>query len=161
MVLTDDLEIAAAVVSTLQNLREEYRVIIEGFPENVTQAKHFARMIGEPNRVVYLRCSKDTAQQRLLQFDKHSSFYLSPAVINNLYEKFSSFIEPISSYYHSLHKYYGEVLAEYSLDEVIRRVENLIIPEVVMIRGDISHEFLSFIKHQGFKLVNCVHLIEL
>ena len=60
-----------------------------------------------------------------------------------------------------LKKYYGEVLAEYSLDEVIRRVENLIIPEVVMIRGDISHEFLSFIKHQGFKLVNCVHLIEL
>ncbi|OMJ88811.1 hypothetical protein SteCoe_9200 [Stentor coeruleus] len=162
IVLTDDLEIASAVVSTLQNLREEYRVIIESFPENLAQAKHFARMIGEPNRVIYLRCSKDIAQQRLLQSDKHSGAYLSPAVINNLYEKFTSNIEQITGYYkNTVNKYYGEVLAEYTLDEVIRRVESLIVPEVVLARGEVCKEFLDFMGKKGYKLVNCIHLVDL
>lgn len=162
VVLTDDLEIVANVVSTLQNLREEYRVIIEGFPENINQAKHFARLIGEPNRVVYLRCSKDTAQQRLLHADKHSDAYMSPAVINNIYEKFSASIESITAHYKaSLGKYYGEVLAEYSLDEVIRKVETLIIPEVILIKGHTHLLFLEYFTKLGYKLVNCVHLLEL
>lgn len=161
-VLTDDLEIVTQVITVLQNLREEYRVIIEGFPENIAQAKHFARLIGEPNRVIYLRCSKDTAQQRLLQCDKHTSAYASPALVNKKYETFTSSIEAICAYYkQTLNKYYGEVLAEYSLDEVIRRVETLIIPEVIMARGEVCIEFLQYMQRQGYKLVNCVHLLEL
>lgn len=160
--LVDDLEIASALVAYLQNLREEYRVIVEGFPENLAQAKHFARLIGEPNRAVYLRCSKEIAQQRLLQEDKHSSNYSSPALINNIYEKFTNNIESISHYYKStLGKYYGEVLAEYSMDEVIRKVETLIIPEVIIARGQINIEFLNYFSKLGYKLVNCVHLVEL
>ena len=162
VLLTDDLEITNALVSHLQNLREEYRVIVEGFPENIHQAKHFARIIGEPNRVVYLRCSKETAQQRLLQEDKHSTNYSSPAIINKLYETFTTNIESISNYYKSaLGKYYGEVLAEYSSDEVIRKVENLVIPEVILVRGQVNHEFLNYFHRQGYKLVNCIHLVEL
>ena len=60
-----------------------------------------------------------------------------------------------------MNKYYGEVLAEYTLDEVIRRVEALIIPEVILARGEIRIEYLNYMQKQGYKLVNCINLLDL
>jgi len=42
VVLEDDSDIVNAVVKKLQYLKTEYRVALEGFPENVDQASLFA-----------------------------------------------------------------------------------------------------------------------
>lgn len=159
--LSNDYEITDALIKRLQNLRNQYRVVIEGFPENLTQAKRFSKVIGQPNRVIYLKCSKDIAQQRLVSIGKQSSVYICPPEFNSIYESFSSYAGEISVYYkNSLDYHYGEInVNDQQVDTIADLSAKIIQPKVVLIRGKISAPFLKYMEIQGYKLVNACNLL--
>lgn len=157
----DDESITRKLVQTLQNFKHECRIIVDGFPQNLQQAKLFAGLIGQPNKLIYLECTPDACQERQLAQGKNQSSYIPSTTLSQLY------LESVRSY-SDLCKYYTTTLGENFIkidsknqDHVRKIVQKFVEPEVVLIRGNIRPCVMLYYKKLGFKIVNCVHLVEL
>jgi len=55
------------------------RIVLENFPKNIHQAKHFMLNGTKPTNIFALKCSKDICQERLIDLgQKHPNYVSSP-----------------------------------------------------------------------------------
>ena len=162
-VLTDDYEIVDAVCKALLSLRTQYRVILEDFPQNLRQARRFAVLLGQPNRVIYLKCAKHLAQTRLLEYGSSQNDQSSPAEFNNNFEEFSVKAKEIAHYYReNIGELFGEVEStEGPFEKTFEATAKVVEPEVVMVRGELRWDFLRYLEKRGYKLMDAVMLVKL
>lgn len=159
VMLTDDQEIVDAVIKYLQKTRS-YRVIIENFPENLSQARIFGVLSGDPDMVINLRCPQDVAQERLLKLDKADPRYMQPAVYSRVYNQFSENVVPIAEYYRSRKVNYGEIsTGGVSSLSVLKQSSALVEPEVILLMGPQHEAVNKYFSKLGYKLVDAEKLI--
>jgi hypothetical protein len=85
--LVYDRDITVALAVHLQSFKHDTRVVAEGLPEFVGQAIIFASILGEPNRVVHLTCSKDVAQLRVSSATAYAQSALQAKEVASYYSK--------------------------------------------------------------------------
>ena len=156
-----DESITRKLVQTLQGFKHEFRVLVDGFPQNENQARLFTGLLGLPNKVIYLECPPDVCQERQLTLGKKSSSYIPSNELSKLYQDSVKTYAGLSQYYSSTLSHSFKKIPSNSVSQVYQEAASCIEPEVVLVRGNIRPCFLLHFKAQGFKLVNTVHLIEL
>ncbi len=77
----DDEEVTMALVKHLIN-ETNPRVLVEDFPRNEKQARLFIKNCVQPTKVFYVRCPKDTCQERLLEIGPSHPAYLPSALLS-------------------------------------------------------------------------------
>ena len=159
-----DDELTKLLVKKLNSIKRDNRVLIDSFPQNLTQARYFAALSGDPDRVVYVHCSKEMAQVRRLLAKKGAVTQLSPAQVGTRYLEFTTSSKPLLAYLKSkLGANYLEGTSEnddtqYVMSGLVRLIE----PEVVLVRGLITQPFLQYLKDvRGYTPINCCSLLRL
>lgn len=66
----------------------EPRILIEGFPQNLNQAKYFIKNCGTPSRVFHMKCSKDISQERMIELGKCHPDYIPSSILSKLIKEF-------------------------------------------------------------------------
>ena len=155
---TDEL-ITRKLVQTLQEFKHEFRVIVDGFPQNLKQALLFCGMIGQPNKVIYLDCPRDLCQERQLLLGKKTKDYISSTSLSQLYsESIKSSAELCSYYSSAIFQNFTKLESSQTTQE---KASEFIEPEVIIVRGNVRPCFILYFHRQGFRTINAVHLIEL
>ncbi len=83
----DDQVITQALIKSMRT-QIHSRILIEDFPQNEFQANFFFKNCTSPNKVFYVKCSKDTCQERMLELGKDHPYYLSSGILNKKIKKF-------------------------------------------------------------------------
>ena len=145
------------LVQKLSALSQENCVLIDGFPENVKQARLFESLIGPPQAVIALNYRKDEALERVL---KAKLADLKPAVITKRFEAYEG--KAIETFYASNGHYCLIPTGNSSLSQVTARAEALIEPEIVLLRGELNPQFLHYLSSEhNFTLLNAANLLRL
>ena len=160
----NDEEVVMALTRKLGTYRQPYRVLIDGFPQTLQQARLFASISGDPDYVIYLHCPKDICQERILRLGKSSPSYLSSAEISKRYQDFATEAKGIKSHYS---KHLNSAFKE--LDggvenkfHVQAKAFEFVEPEVVIVRGQVVRGFLDYLREKmGFRLVNAQNVLRL
>lgn len=145
------------LVRKLSALSQESCVIIDGFPENVKQARLFEALFGRPEAVIALNYKKDEALERVL---KAKLADLKPAVVTKRFEAYEG--KGIGTFYASIGRYCVIPTGNSSLSQVNTRAEAFLGPEIVLLRGELNPQFLHFLStEQHFTLLNAANLMRL
>ena len=159
-----DEELTKRLVKKLGCMKRDTRVVIDSFPQTLSQARYFSVLSGDPDRVLYVHCSKEMAQIRRLLANKGTNLQLSPAQVGTRYLDFTATSRPLLGYLKGkLGRTYLEGSSEnedsaYVMAGLVRLLE----PEVVLVRGLLTDSFLQFLKEKrGYTLVNCCNLLRL
>ena len=158
-----DEEIVRILVKKIAAMKRDNRVVIDSFPQNLTQARFFATMSGEPDRVLYMYCSKETSQMRHLKAGKTVKD-ISPAQVGTRYLDFSTASKPLLSYLRSkLSTRFIEGNSEnHDQVTICESMMHILEPEVVVVRGQVAPCFLQFLKdRRGYTLINVCNLMRL
>ena len=155
--LKDDEEIVRHLVSALQSIKHQRRVLVDGFPQNAYQAKLFVGMLGKPELAIYLRCSRDVAQERNLELGEAS--YISSTSFTEIFSESIAPAEELISYMSNFN--FAKLDSSLEFQKTLRKAQDFLEPEVVMVRGNIKPVFLEWLKKEGYTLVNCCNLLKL
>ena len=68
----------------IHNLSKEImpRIVLENFPQNITQAKCFIRNAKMPSNIFALNCSKDICQERMDSLGESNKGYISSPILS-------------------------------------------------------------------------------
>eukprot|EP01018_Ginkgo_biloba_P020096 Gb_09605 [translate_table: standard] len=104
--------------------------LVDGFPRSLEQAKEFEEKIGKPYLVLYLKCSLETMEKRLIERGKTSG--RSDDNIESIRQRFEEFeneSKPVVEYYESSVR---EISAENDVDTIYKEVKNTLLSTVEM-----------------------------
>ena len=157
----DDENITRKLVQTLQQFKQEHRILVDGFPQNSNQARLFTGLIGLPNKVIYLDCPRDTCQERQLLQGKKAEGYIVSTSLSQMYSDSVRTCAELCAYYQGGLQN-GFVKLD-SADSALlqKQAAEFVEPEVILVRGNVRPCFLLHFKELGYKLINAVHLLEL
>lgn len=119
----------------IQSLAREKctRLVLENFPQNLTQAKYFVRNGVAPSHVFTLECSKDTCQERMLCLGQsHHNYVASPLLTKKIYKYHQDMVELIPFF-----KETGTLVpisTDQSFDKSVQCVYDAIEPLVIHVR---------------------------
>ena len=157
----DDESITRKLVKSLQQFKHQYRIIVDGFPQNSNQAKLFTGLIGLPNKAIYLDCSRDACQERQLVHGKKAEDYIPSITLSQLYTQSIQTSGELCNYYSNLLGSNFSKIDSTDIKKIQKEAFKLIEPEVILVRGNIRPCILLYHQAKGFKIINAVHLIEL
>jgi len=116
------------------------RMLVEDFPQNLTQAKYFMKNCVPPVKAFYVKASKDTCQERMLLRGKGHPEYLPSAILSKKIKKFhdqAASLLPFLKGQNNFHEIDAEDTFQNSFRELCKTVE----PVVVHVRsGGSSNE---------------------
>ncbi|KAJ7543786.1 hypothetical protein O6H91_09G052600 [Diphasiastrum complanatum] len=102
--------------------------LIDGFPRAVEQAYEFESKVGKPDIVIYLNCSMEIMEKRLLERGKSSG--RADDNIDTIKKRFEAFVaesKPVVKYYaHSAPDAIKEVSADKPIDEVYKEIKAIL-----------------------------------
>jgi adenylate kinase family enzyme len=117
----------------------EPRILIEGFPQNLNQAKYFLKNCGTPSRVFHMKCSKDISQERMIELGKNHHEYIPSAILSKLIKEFHEQAPTLIPYLKKNSKF-EEIDAEMKFDLVYNKVCALIEPTIIHIRSGTNND---------------------
>jgi calcium-dependent protein kinase len=145
----DEREVAVALVNYLQSLKHERRVIVDGFPESAHQARIFASIFGEPNKIVHLTCAQDVAYQRI----PNSKAYAQSALR----------AKEVTGYYAKKHPegLFQLETSRLTAASTYEHVKGFLLPEAVLLKGEASAPIVLHFVNKGYYPVNASQLLML
>jgi len=77
-------------------------MVVENFPQNITQAKYFVRNGTVPSDVFTLKCSKDICQERMLDLGESHPRYVSSAILSKKFKKYNEDMADLLPFFRDL-----------------------------------------------------------
>lgn len=81
-------------------------------------------------------------------------------IFNQKYENFSSRIPEVTQFYKGENFFEIETDGK-SVEQVCAEADKAFKPEVVLIRGEIKEDFISYLERRGYKSINAANLLKL
>lgn len=93
------------------------RILLEDFPQTLIQAKYFLKNCVRPEQIFYVKASKDTCQERMLDLGKESPSYLPSSILSKKIKKFHDNAATLLPYLSNLSNGNGPVLLEVDAEQ--------------------------------------------
>lgn len=65
------------------------RIVVENFPQTLTQAKYFMRNGTVPSHIFTLKCAKDICQERMIELGQEHPNYVSSALLSKMVKRYN------------------------------------------------------------------------
>lgn len=144
------------VFSLIKSLLSEVspRILLEGFPQNQVQARLFAKNCTSPARVFYLKCSKDTCQERMIALGKDHPGYVSSSILSKYIKAFHDESPTLISYLKD-NTWFHEINWDQDLASVNKQVSDIVEPTIIHIRSGTNNDLkktmiTQLVTHHGF-----------
>ena len=149
----DDETLVFTLIKSLLN-EVSPRILIEGFPRNQIQARLFAKNCTTPAKVFYLKCSKDTWQERMIALGKDHPNYISSSILSKYIKEFHDESPLLISYLKDNTNFY-EVNCDKDLASVNKQISEIVEPTIIHIRSGTNNELkktmiTQLVSHHGF-----------
>ena len=135
---SDDETVVFKLIKTLLN-EVSPRILIEGFPQNQTQARCFIKNWTTPEKVFYLRCTKDTSQERMIALGKDHPNYVSSVILSKRIKQFHDQTPTLIPFLQENTVFY-EIDCDQDLVSVNKQINDTIEPTIIHIRSGTNSE---------------------
>ena len=135
---SDDETIVFKLIKTLLN-EVSPRILLEGFPQNQAQARCFIKNWTTPEKVYYLRWSKDTCQERMITLGKDHPSYVSSVILSKRIKMFHEQTPTLIPFLQENTAFY-EIDCEHDLISVNKQINDSIEPTIIHIRSGTNAE---------------------
>ena len=115
------------------------RVVLENFPQNITQAKYFSRNGANPSHIFNLNCSKDMCQERMIDLGQDHPNYVSSSILSKKIKKYHDDCAELLPFLKSSSNLI-EIDTDQELDKSLEEVYKNVEPLVIHIRPGASVE---------------------
>lgn len=106
------------------------RIVLENFPQNITQAKYFSRNGSNPSHIFALSCSKDMCQERMIDLGQGHPNYVCSSILSKKMKKYHDDCAELLPFLKSssnLIDINTDQPLDKSMEEVYKNVEPLVI----------------------------------
>jgi adenylate kinase len=149
----DDETVTAQLISSLSK-EHMPRIVLENFPQNITQAKYFSRNGSNPSHIFTLNCSKDMCQERMIDLGQSHPNYVASSILSKKIKKYHDDCAELLPFLKSSSNLI-EINTDQPLDKTMEEVYKNVEPLVIHIRPGASPELRNEIveklaKEHGF-----------
>jgi adenylate kinase family enzyme len=117
------------------------RILIEDFPQNQTQAKLFIKNCLQPSEVFYVKCSKDTCQERMLEIGSTNPNYLPSSILSKKIKKFHDSAATLLPFLAKNTKF-NEIDTEQTFSNSFKDISKVVEPTIIHVRSGGSNNDL-------------------
>ena len=134
----DDETVTSQLIQSLSK-EQMPRVVLENFPQNITQAKYFSRNGANPSHIFNLNCSKDMCQERMIDLGQDHPNYVSSSILSKKIKKYHDDCAELLPFLKSSSNLI-EIDTDQELDKSLEEVYKNVEPLVIHIRPGASIE---------------------